>query len=210
MLNVGTYLCNSCAASGISCLGSSKDAVDALWNFCSQELGSSSAWGESSFATLTPYYVFVAGPEVGKDDPGGSHHSKAWTRYGTEFAEYIVEHGLGIIATAGSRLNLKHHAKTTCQVWIWGPDQKALETWYVVERKRRDTLPKPVATPPPSPVRDYPTRAGNWDVARGVADGIYRCPHCNKFYERGEDIWWDADGKYYCREYGEKVGGEVG
>lgn len=132
-MDVTSYAVGSCAASNICNLGYSKDAVSAMMTFCSKELGGSGGFGAKSFGTLTPYYIFVAGPEV-----AGQGHSKAWVRYGTEFAAFIVENGLGTVATLGPHLNVRYHPTTTCQIWIWHPDQKGMEKWYKEQSK-----PKP-------------------------------------------------------------------
>lgn len=198
MLSIGTYVCNSCACSGISSLGSSIDAVDAMWTFCKQELGGEGGAfaPRGSFPTLNPWYVWVAGPEVPRESSGGSHHSKKWTCYGTEFAVYIVENGLGVVSTAGQRLNLRHHRETTCQVWIWGPDQLAMEIWYTKEKARRDKLPKPkLPAPPPAPFK------GHWDKVCGVAG--WACPHCNQKLVLDAPLWVEGGG-YYCEVFGKE------
>jgi hypothetical protein len=83
-----------------------------------------------SLGTLTCFYAFVAGPEVPATAPGGSHHSKAWVKYGTEFAEFIRENKLGEVVTVGPKPNKKHHPKSTAQAWLWSPDQSAVEAWW--------------------------------------------------------------------------------
>lgn len=129
-LGVGTYLCSSCAGSGISGLGSFDNPKEAMLAFCISELGSSTGFTAQHFALLTPFYVFIAGPEVPRDHPNGSHHSKLWVKYGTEFAAFIIENGLGEIATTPAKFNLKFHPTSTCQVWLWSPDQDAMVKWY--------------------------------------------------------------------------------
>lgn len=126
MMNTNTYLCGSCAGAGISDLGSHTDALDAMLNFCNQELGLGKC-------LLAPFYVFIAGPEK-----SGSGHSKRWVKYGTEFAAYIAENNLGVVVSPGAKLNLKYHADTTCQTWVWSPDQKAMEAWYQEHKVKKD------------------------------------------------------------------------
>lgn len=130
------YECDSCAMASINNLGIHKDAVHALKSFCMAGLGAKTnkfvtGAGSKQFSKLTSFYLFCAGPEVPQNSPGGSHHSKEWVRYGTEFAEYIVEHGLGEVVTVGPKLNAKNHPRSTAQTWLWSPNQKALEQWWV-------------------------------------------------------------------------------
>lgn len=120
-LSVNTYVAGSCALSSIQDLGSHKNPVEAMQQFCKLEL---STIGDD-YRILAAFYVFVAGPEV-----PGHGHSKPWVRYGTEFAEFLVNEKLGSVATLGQTYNLKHHKDTTCQVWIWKPDQKAVAKWW--------------------------------------------------------------------------------
>ena len=127
-MNITAYFISSCAVSSISNLGNHKNAKEAMISFCSQELPMSSY--SRVFPKLTSNYVFCAGPEVAVGKKGSSHHSKEWVRYGSEFAEFIVENDLGKIATPGPILNFKHHRETTCQVWVWQPDQEAMEKWW--------------------------------------------------------------------------------
>jgi len=127
--------CGSCAGQSISNLGSHKDPVDAMVAFCKNQLligGSGyTPFGTQSknpgFTLLCPHFVWIAGPEV----PGKGHSSPSkWYAYGTEFAAYIEKYGLGKVATTGPIINYKYHPDTTCQIWIWTPDQKAMEAWY--------------------------------------------------------------------------------
>lgn len=141
-MNVSTYTCSSCAISSITDLGTQPNALEAMKTFCSRELGAASKFS-TSFLKLTPYYIYCAGPEVPASDPHGSHHSKAWVKYGTEFTEFILANKLGTIATLGQKYNLKHHPNTTAQLWMWSPDQEAMEAWWI-----KINEPKVVVKPP--------------------------------------------------------------
>lgn len=133
-MQVQSYFSGSCAVSGILDLGNHKNALAAMKAFCVKELAGAGRYvsSKASFPMLTPYYVFVAGPEV-----SGKDHSKNWVKYGTEFAAYIAENGLGDVATVGPKKNLRYHPDTTCQVWAWSPNQKAVEKWWT-EHKNKD------------------------------------------------------------------------
>lgn len=123
------WICGSCAANGIEQLGNEPDAVTAMSNFCRQQLGEINGFTKA-YQPLFNFYVFVAGPEVPLGEPGGGYHSKAWVKYGTEFAEFINKNGLGVVATVPAKLNLKFHPTTKAQIWIWSPDQDAVVKWW--------------------------------------------------------------------------------
>lgn len=137
MMKITTYQpCYSCAISGIDYLGSCADAVDAMRQFCKTELGAGfhrydTKSDVKTYNTLMSWYVFVAGPEE-----AGHGHSKNWVKYGTEFAAYIKKHRLGKVATCPPVLNKKFHANTTCQTWVWCPNQKHLETWWTQQQEQ--------------------------------------------------------------------------
>lgn len=129
------WKCGSCAGADICGLGQHKNAEDAMFAFCSSQLGSPDKGDllktvRKKYEKLYSFYTWIAGPEVPKGAKGSSHHCKDWVRYGTEFAEFIEANGLGKVATLGQKLNAKFHPTTTCQVWLWSPDQKACETWW--------------------------------------------------------------------------------
>lgn len=142
-LAVNNYVCNSCAVSSISNVGSCENAVDVMRQFCLHELGGKTEFRDG-YNKLVCFYVFCAGPEVPSGQKGSSHHSKDhWPKYGTEFAQFIVDNGLGEVQTLGPKRNLKHHAATTAQVWIWSPNQKAVETWWNDYQKVNKAPPRP-------------------------------------------------------------------
>jgi hypothetical protein len=123
-MRVDTYLCGSCAVNGIVDLGTQASAVEAMKTFCRLQLGNKSGFTKA-YMTLINVYAFCAGPEE-----SGHGHSKPWVRYGTEFAAYIKQCGLGDVATIPAKKNLRYHPNTTAQVWIWSPNQKAMEEWW--------------------------------------------------------------------------------
>lgn len=123
------WLGGSCAAIAIGNLGNCKGPEDAMKVFCKAQLilDNSRYGGGVSFNTLYTFYTFIAGPEK-----EGHYHSKTWVKYGTEFAAFLKKEKLGHVVTLPKKLNAKHHPDTTCQVWLWGPDQKAVEKWWKV------------------------------------------------------------------------------
>lgn len=135
-MDIVTYFGGSCAVSAIKNLGTHKNAVDAMTNFCRIELGNPDGHFQKAYSKLAAFYVFSAGPEVPKEHPNGSHHSKDWTRYGTEFAQFIADNKFGEIVTVGPKFNAKHHPTTTAQVWLWNPDQAAVQEWWKTQHTK--------------------------------------------------------------------------
>jgi hypothetical protein len=127
LMKIGEWVAGSCAAYAIQNLGSHKNALQAMHAFCKQTLGrgEESRYGVKTFEDIATHYIFIAGPEE-----GNKGHSKKWIKYGTEFAQFILDHQLGTVTTLPAKVNLKHHPDTTCQVWLWQPNQSALEGWY--------------------------------------------------------------------------------
>jgi hypothetical protein len=210
-MNTSTYVCGACTTGSIANLGAHKNAEEAMREFCRLVLGlgNSSKYGGSTPAEPDTYWVFTAGPEV-----PGHGHSKSWVRYGTEFAQYIIDHKLGDITTLAPRLNKKYHPTTTCQTWLWAPDKDALSAWYhvltapKVEPKAPEVVvkaPEPKVPPvePKKRVVGKKVRRGEWTTAMGIAGGQYQCPHCQKTYDRGEKVFYSyIDWQWYCEDYG--------
>lgn len=127
------YVCGSCAGGEISSLSTHKNARDAMIHFCKMVLGmpgdvkagfyKSSLSGANMFNQSASHYVFIAGPE----------EISSWKNYGTEFATFITANKLGLVATLPPIRNRKYHPSTDCKIWIWQPDQKGLETWWLNE-----------------------------------------------------------------------------
>lgn len=207
-MTVTGWVCNSCACLGIQSLGSETDAKSAMLAFCKTQLvAAATLYGKPDSLYVTPnsFYVFVAGPEV----PGYSH-SKKWLKYGTEFATFIETNGLGPVVSPGQTINMKHHPseKTTCQTWVWMPDKAALIKWWEANNVEKPVEPLPKvefkgqiefkAIP-----QTYKKKLrGVWDRAFGVADGNYRCKHCDKTFVKNERIWNSSKGGFFCEVYG--------
>lgn len=118
-----------CASSGIYALGECKDAKSAFTEFCKQVFRTYDGTIDTK-THLTNFYVYLAGPEVPQYTPGGSHHSKKWVRYGTNFTDFLRRNKLGKVVSPGAKLNLKHHRESTAQIWVWSPNEKAVKAWY--------------------------------------------------------------------------------
>ena len=172
---VKSYCGGSCAASSIENLGMCKNAEDAMEKFCKLELCKDTRYDVSGFNILAPFYVFIAGPEK-----PGYGHSKNWVKYGTEFAAFIKDNGLGDIATHPAKVNKKYHPDTQCQIWLWNPNQSKISNWWVDHSKKV----KPVVNPTGKKLR--PDNVVCSDI----------CPRCNKNY--GQHTGWNCgDGGYW-------------
>lgn len=132
-MEITTYSCGSCALASISMISDAGSAEHAMELICQQNFPAGRLMPTAKFRRLAPFYVWVAGPEI-----PGKGHSKAWVKYGTEFAAYIQEHGLGQVATLGPRINEKYHPDTTCQTWIWAPDDEAVWNWHQALKEKQN------------------------------------------------------------------------
>jgi len=136
-MEIQDYVAGSCAIMGIKDLAlNHTNANAAMVTFCCLQLGTINKFRPNlevgKMGKLANFYVFSCGPEVPHDHPNGSHHSKAhWLKYGTEFAQFILDNKLGELVTLGPKFNMKQHPRTTAQIWVWSPDQTALEQWWV-------------------------------------------------------------------------------
>ena len=128
---------DTCTCYNISNLGMGKNAHNALAEVCAGHSKYNGWSRKPKLNTLPAHFVFSAGPE-----DKGHGHSKEWVKYGTEFAAYIVEHKLGKIVTLPKIKNKKHHPDTYCQVWLWQPDQEAMEAFYNANYKQICTMLK--------------------------------------------------------------------
>lgn len=132
-MEVTDYTAGSCAIMSLEKIGSCSGPVEVLTTLCESELGKLHKFRDT-YGTLACFFVFSAGPEV----KGFGHSKSHWLRYGTEFAKYLVDNKLGEVVTLGPKRNLKHHPKTTAQIWVWSPDQKAVEKWWTNQQKRKE------------------------------------------------------------------------
>jgi hypothetical protein len=181
-MTVGGWVCDSCAASQITNLGQELGPEHALKTFCKKALlPQGGRWGSAhagKFNMLEPHYIFIAGPEV-----SGHGHSKAWVRYGTEFATYLRKHRLGRVASTGKVINEKHHPDTDCQVWVWQPNALALQKWWTRMSKKWVTQPKKKLRPEdPNSVQVCPNC--NHRVA---AHTNWKCPYAQGTWPEYED-----------------------
>ena len=165
-LYIQTSVASSCAISSLSGIGEFSNPVDILRSFCQTELGRVTRFN-AGYKHLAAFYVFSAGPEVRSTDPGGTHHSKDhWPRYGTEFAQYLVENRLGEVSTLPPKLNLRHHNTSTAQVWLWSPDQTELQNWWKNQQEVNPTEICPaVSDEIQYDVDDEPNKYDNYDPA---------------------------------------------
>jgi hypothetical protein len=140
-MTINTFV-GSCAVGSIEQIGLHTGVEEVFATFCKTSLGAGNRYGAANaYAVLQCFYIFSAGPEVKSDEKGGSHHSKNhWPRYGTEFAQFLVDNNLGMVATLGQRENKRNHPGCTSQLWMWAPNQQACETWWNTYQKDRGNI----------------------------------------------------------------------
>lgn len=115
----------SCACSVINGIGyASKGAKVTLLDFFKTVFGTAVPKFGAKLNTLSAHYVFTAGPG----------------NYGRDFAALIENEKLGKVATLDVRQNPLYGRNHPCQVWIWQPDQKACEAWWL--EKNKDIMAK--------------------------------------------------------------------
>lgn len=51
---------------------------------------------------------------------------------GSKLASFIRKHGLGVIYETRPRTN--PNSRNRIQVWVWGPDERALKSWWKKNR----------------------------------------------------------------------------
>lgn len=157
----------SCAVQGITGLSSYRDnPFGAMKDFCERVIVPAKPSG--AFATKAQtsgprqymkayaHYIFCSGPEGFQEEqakrwPSRSEAENTYSYYAIPFAAYIKKYRLGHVATVPRCLNTKFHPTTTCQVWVWQPNQKNLERWYERHVEKipytRKKKAKPTAVP---------------------------------------------------------------
>lgn len=175
-MNVVGWVGNSCSTGPIAGLGTMPDAYHAMLKFCCIELARRNyyeGYDQTNFRPTHTFYTFSAGPE----EPGHGE-SKTWVKYGTEFAQFILDNKLGDVATLGPHKNVRYHPNTTCQLWIWRPDRAALIEWF-----------KPLISKIPKTLPGRPANPGGEEI----------CPACSeaKRYHTG---WTCPSGKVWPEE----------
>jgi hypothetical protein len=140
-MTIGTYCCGSCAIGSLESIGQHANAEEVFSIFCQSQLGIPDRYTPNKqYAKLITFYIFCAGPETPKEQ-GGNHHSKDhWPKYGTEFAQFLIDNNLGMVGTLGARENVKHHKGFTAQLWMWAPNQEACESWWTDYQKNGKTV----------------------------------------------------------------------
>jgi hypothetical protein len=129
----------SCAIQEISSLSSHPSSLDAMVDFCQQNLinygsvkyGSTIAMRD----TIYSFYLFTCA--VSKD--GGPYFYEGFN-YGPNFARFIKENDLGSVLESEVKVNEAYHSDHANQVFIWSPNLKALRAWW--DKYRGENSPK--------------------------------------------------------------------
>lgn len=146
---VNVYATQCCGTMEISNLSSHKTPEEAMLRFCELTLKKGGAalrygyTGSMDKPLLYSHYNFTAAiydPDCSsykqyaqaypdKIDP----ETKLYAPYGHKFAQFIRDNKLGTIATTEPRVNKLYHPDHKVQMWIWTPDQDAVEAWYAAK-----------------------------------------------------------------------------
>jgi hypothetical protein len=125
--------------------------------------------------TIYSYYLFSARV----DSPNVA-------TYGTQFAKFIEENGLGEVWGSSIRKNEAFHASHWNQVWIWTPDRAKILTWW---SKQEESKVKPESV-----ANGRPLHPSGKDI----------CPRCKEGWFRHSG-WTCKDGG----EWPEKIESKV-
>lgn len=108
---------DGCIFTVIAGLAAFTNPKDTMVAFCKAHLAAYRSYASKLYS----HYVF-SGPT--KDGNHGSYP------YAPKFAKFLEENELGDVIGSKPTDNLKHHAGRLGQVYIWVPDQKAVEKWW--------------------------------------------------------------------------------
>jgi hypothetical protein len=129
---------NCCAIQEICELSNSPDAFDAMQEFCSLNLGSSTNRFHGYSGTgLYSFYLFTAAFQhdgSGRRAPWGSD----WADYGEDFAAFIRDNRLGEVMESPLVRNGFMHADRSNKVYIWTVDEPALRKWWAVNKDQTE------------------------------------------------------------------------
>lgn len=105
-----------CGVQEIAFISHHETTEDAMFAFCSAELGI--RYGMR--LPLSGSYIFtgvVASPE---ERP----------QYGQRFEAFIKKHKLGTVTRSHSFTNRRNHPDNTLRVWVWSPNERNLRAWF--------------------------------------------------------------------------------
>ena len=113
-----------CAIQEIAGLGDHNSAHDAMISFCHQSLPKPPRFCglEAKRNTVYSFYLFTAACDDGSSP------------YGDDFADLILQEGLGEVIASGKVVNRAFHADHSNQVWIWTPNVEALRAWWELHK----------------------------------------------------------------------------
>lgn len=117
-----TQCCGFQELSGLSMYLS--NPKQAMLDFCESVLTRPVKYGSYTARpdALYSFYLFSAAVTTGSIDRSGC--------YGAQFAKFIEDNNLGTITASPVKVNAGWHPNHSNQIWLWGPDVKALRAWY--------------------------------------------------------------------------------
>lgn len=113
---------DGCIFTVIAGLSAFSDAKTTMLAFCKEHLANGCGSDSYSFPQLLYSHYVFSGPT--KDGNAGNYP------YAPKFAEFLEKNGLGDVVGSKPTDNKKYHAGRLGQVFIWVPNQKAVEKWY--------------------------------------------------------------------------------
>jgi hypothetical protein len=176
-MQISDWVGGACSTVAIKDLASSRNAEQAMKKFCHLTLLSNRTKynPDEYLRCFYGYYVFTAGPEV-----LGLEESRSWVKYGTEFADYIRTHKLGVLSMASPSVNPRYSPPTPCQLWAWQVNRDALIQWWETIGSKL----KPTPARPEEPCKND------------------RCPACGNsfiYYHGHTDETTGITDKWYCK-----------
>lgn len=145
---VNLYGTQCCGTQEITSLNTHESPEKAMLRFCELTLkkgGSALRYGYSNSAKplLYSHYTFTAAV-YDKECSAFASYERSYPKkidpefgqympYGAQFAKFIQENKLGEVVTTSPKINKLYHPDHKVQIWIWTPDQDAIEAWYVTK-----------------------------------------------------------------------------
>ncbi len=124
-----------CAWQEISNLSQHPTPEDAMKSFC--ELNFGAAESRVKYHTmqslqnhLYSFYLFSTAVNTPGTEKESSYLPKFGTDYGSKFAKFIQENKLGTVVESPMMVNAAFHADHSNVVWIWAPDEAAIQKWW--------------------------------------------------------------------------------
>lgn len=128
-----------CGIQEITQLSQHENAEEAMENFCRSVFGNTRKVSyrglQAKKSTMFSFYMFTAA--VYSESQQKKHDDQYYRPYGAEFAAFIKTHKLGSVSTQRARTNYAFHPDHKVQAWIWRPNIKTLEAWWIIKDEQQ-------------------------------------------------------------------------